>query len=269
MAQGLDALAADGEGVDLGRRCGSWGRRGLPPEAEAEAEAGGRGSLRLGWCRRDDGHFGRPVLPAQPFPQVARPSPRVPDRQRQRGPAREAAQVHHRWVHRRYGHDVGRGAEDRGRAGRGEEGDLVGVLDDAFQSVLGHQDRRAEVVDEALEDREDLLRGRRVECGGRFVEDEDPRMRGEDRADRDALLLPAGERADGPVAQIGQTQQVQSLLDAAAHHVRGEAQRLHAIGEFVLHGVRHEVGERVLADRPHHVGEFPRLVRTGVPALPP
>ena len=72
--------------------------------------------------------------------------------------------------------------------------------------------------------------------------------------------------AMGAVAQIGQAQQVQGLLDAAAHHVGGQAQRLHAVGELVLDGVRDEVGERVLAHRADHVGEFARLVGAGVAA---
>ncbi|BFO21076.1 hypothetical protein SHKM778_74640 [Streptomyces sp. KM77-8] len=40
--------------------------------------------------------------------------------------------------------------------------------------MLGQEDGGAQVVDQALEDREDLFGGRRVECGGRFVQDQDP-----------------------------------------------------------------------------------------------
>ncbi len=132
--------------------------------------------------------------------------------------------------------------------------------------MLGHEDRRAEVVDEALEDGEYLLRCGRVEGRGRFVEDQDLGVRGEDRADRDALLLAAGERGDGAVAEVGEAEQVERLLDAAAHHVGGEAQRLHSVREFVLDRVRHEVRQRILAHRADHVREFARLVGSGVTA---
>ena len=117
-----------------------------------------------------------------------------------------------------------------------------------------------------LEHGEDLLGRGRVQRGGRLVEDQDLGVRGEHRADRDPLPLAAGERGDGPVAQLGEAQQVQGLLDAAAHHVGGEAQRLHAVGEFVLDGVGDEVGQRVLAHGADDIGEFARLVGAGVPA---
>ncbi len=84
-------------------------------------------------------------------------------------------------------------------------------------------------------------------------------MRGEDRADRDPL--------DRPVAELGEPQEVQRLLDPAPHHVRGQAQRLHAVRQLVLDGVGDEVGERVLAHRADQIGEFTRLVRPGVPAV--
>ena len=72
--------------------------------------------------------------------------------------------------------------------------------------------------------------------------------------------------AIGTVAQVGEAEQVQGLLDAAAHHVGGEAQRLHSVREFVLDRVRHEVRQRVLAHRADHVREFARLVGSGVTA---
>ncbi len=164
------------------------------------------------------------------------------------------------------GHDVGGRADDRGRAGRGQQDDLVGVLDDALQPVFGQQDRRPEVVHQALQHGEHLLGGGRVQGGGRFVQDQHLGVGGEHRADGDTLLLPAGERGDGAVAQVGEAEEVQGLLDTAPHDVRGQTQRLHAVREFVLDGVGDEVGERVLADGADHVGQLARLVGTGVPA---
>ena len=61
-----------------------------------------------------------------------------------------------------------------------------------------------------------------------------------------------------PVAQVGEAEQVEGLLDAAAHHVGRQAERLHAVGELVLDGVGDEAGQRVLADVADDVGEFAR-----------
>jgi hypothetical protein len=44
---------------------------------------------------------------------------------------------------------------------------------DAFEAVFGDEDGDAEVLDEAGDRGEDVFGGGRVECGGRFVEDDD------------------------------------------------------------------------------------------------
>ena len=67
-------------------------------------------------------------------------------------------------------------------------------------------------------------------------------------ADRDALLLAAGERAQVAGAQVGDAEQVEGLLDPAAHRLGGGAELLHAVGELLLDRVGDEPGERVLAD---------------------
>ncbi len=165
------------------------------------------------------------------------------------------------------GHDGGGVAHQGGRAGGGKQDDLVGVLDDAFQAVFGQQDRRPEVMDQPLEHGEDLLGRGRIEGRRRLVQDQHLGVRGEYRADRHPLHLAAGERGEGPLAQVGQTQQVQRLLDTAAHHVRGEAQRLHTVGQLVLDGVGDEMGQRVLAHCADDIGQFARRVGAGVPAV--
>ena len=64
-----------------------------------------------------------------------------------------------------------------GRAGGGQQDDLVRVLDHPFQAVLGQQDRRAQVVHQALQDGEHLLGRGGIQGGGRLVQDQDLRVR--------------------------------------------------------------------------------------------
>ncbi len=79
--------------------------------------------------------------------------------------------------------------------------------------MFGEQYGDAEVVDETGDGGQDLLRGRGVEGGGRFVQDEYARVGGEDGADGDPLLLAAGELVQGAVAQVREAEEVQGLLD--------------------------------------------------------
>ncbi len=256
--------SAYGERAHLGGG-GAGGRHLGGAPAQEPAPGGvrtGSGGLRVG-VRRAAGR-GLPV--GQSFAQCAGPAPGVPDGERQRGPARQPAQVHHRREHRGHRHHLRRAAEHRRGARRRQQHDLVGVLHHPLEPVLGQQHRRAEVVHQPLEDGQHLLGGGRVQRGGRLVEDQHLRVRGEDGADRHPLPLAAGERRDRTVPQPGEAQQIEGLLDAPPHHVRGQAQRLHAVGEFVLDGVGDEVRERVLAHRADHVGQFARLVGTRVAA---
>ncbi len=149
----------------------------------------------------------------------------------------------------------------------GQIGDPVGVLDHAFQAVFGEQDGHSEVVHQPGDRGEHLLGSRRVERGGRLVQDQYPGVRGQHRTDGDALLLAAGQLVQRAVAQVGETEQVEGLLDALAHHLRWNGQLLHPVGEFLLHRVGDEAGQRVLPHHPDHVGQFTRRVVRGVPAV--
>ena len=55
-------------------------------------------------------------------------------------------------------------------------------------------------------------------------------------------------------AQVGDAEQVEGLLDPAAHGRRVEAELLHAVGQLLLDGVGDEAGDRVLADVPDRRG---------------
>ena len=124
--------------------------------------------------------------------------------------------------------------------------------------MLGEEHRQAEVVDQARDGREDLLGRRRVEGGGGLVEDQHAGVGGQHRPDGDALLLAAREGAQVAGAQVGDAQQVERLLDAAAHGLRSGAELLHAVGELLLDRVGDEPGERVLADVPDEVRPLAR-----------
>ncbi|CAM5678635.1 hypothetical protein SRIMM317S_03249 [Streptomyces rimosus subsp. rimosus] len=84
------------------------------------------------------------------------------------------------------------GAPMTGARRGGQQDDLVRVLHDALQAVLGQQDRGAEVVHQTLQYGEHLFGGGRVEGRGRLVQDQHLGVGGEHRAG-DALLLAAGE----------------------------------------------------------------------------
>ena len=134
----------------------------------------------------------------------------------------------------------------------------VGERDDAFHPVLGEHDGQPEVVDEPGEGSEHLFGSGRVECGGRLVEHQDPRVHREHGADRDALLLAAGECTEGTCPQRGDAQQVEGLLDPATHRLRIEAELLHPVRQLVLDDVADESGQRVLPDVADLVGQLAR-----------
>ena len=119
---------------------------------------------------------------AQAGAQRARGATGVAHGQRQRIPAGQPAQFDHRRSHRGPGHHQG------GLSGAnppvGDDQHLVGVLDHPFEAVLGQDDGDAQVVHEALQGCEDLLGGARVQGRRRLVEDEDPGVAGQRRADR-------------------------------------------------------------------------------------
>ncbi len=119
-------------------------------------------------------------------------------------------------MYRRGRHRLGRGGGRRDPAALDED-DPVGVVDDAFEPVLGEDDGVAEVVDESSEGGEDLLGGHRVQGRGRLVEHEHPGTGREDRPDRHALLLTTGQGGQRSVAQVRQADEVEGLLESSAH----------------------------------------------------
>src|SRR5690606_5687251 len=71
-------------------------------------------------------------------------------------------------------------------------------------------------------------------------------------------LLPTGEGAQRAAAEVGDTEQVEGLLDAATHLRGREAELLHGVGDLLLHDVGDEPREGVLPDVADGGGELPR-----------
>src|SRR6478736_9422399 len=72
--------------------------------------------------------------------------------------------------------------------------DLLGARG-GLRIVGDDQDRLSELVVQAAEERQDLLRALGVELAGRFVEEDEGRIGDDGARDRDPLLLSAGELA--------------------------------------------------------------------------
>ena len=92
-------------------------------------------------------------------------------------------------------------------------------------------------------------------------------MRGEHRADRDALQLAGRELMQRAVAELGEAEQVERLLDALAHHVGRDRELLHAVRELFLERVGDAAGERILGDDAHDVGQLAWRMRARVAAV--
>ena len=116
--------------------------------------------------------------------------------------------------------------EHRARgAGRGDrtarhEHRAVGERRGPFEPVLGEHDRRAEIGVEPGQRGEHVVGALRVELRGRFVEHEHRGRRGQRARDRAALPFAARERRRRAVAQVGDRERVEHLLDPAPHRLR-------------------------------------------------
>ncbi len=239
----------------LARAVAAHHRDHLAP-VEGQVDRAQRGQASVG-----DGHAAGPQeglgcpLAARPAPvrarvhehEVAGGPAGVAHRQRQRRPAGPATELDDG------GYD-GRLLEHRGRiTGPDDPVALhqhhpVGERHHPLEPVLGQDHADAEVVHQPGQRRQHVLGSGRVEGRGGLVEHEHARMHRQHRPDRDPLLLPAGEGAQVAVAQVGDAQQVEGLLDAATHRGRLEPELLHPVGQLLLDGVGDEAGGRVLPD---------------------
>jgi hypothetical protein len=132
--------------------------------------------------------------------------------------------------------------------------------------VLGEYDGKPKVMHQAGDRCQHLLGGNRIQRGSRLVEHQHARVSRQHRADRDPLLLAAGDLMQGPLAQLRQAQQIERLLHALTHHLGRDCQLLHSVGELLLDGVGDKPSERVLSDDADYVGQLTRRVRGRVTA---
>ena len=88
-------------------------------------------------------------------------------------------------------------------ARRGHLGDRVADI----------EDRHPDLVAQPLEVGQDLLLARGVERGERLVHQQQPRAREQRAADRDALLLAAGEAGGPAIEQVADAEQLDDAGD--------------------------------------------------------
>ena len=215
-----------------------------PQRRSARARRPGRGR-RHG--RRSSESRSAPALPAG-----------VADRQRQRRPARQPAELDDRRRDRGGGeHRGGRAVGDRAVAG--EVDDAVGVLHDPFEPVLGEHDGDAEVVHEPGDRGQHLLGRGRVERRGRLVEHE---HRGDGRSapSRSRPAAAGRPRARATARRRSSARPSRSSVSSTRLRITsgGRPSCSMRVGELVLDGVGDEAGQRVLADDADEVGQLAR-----------
>ena len=194
--------------------------------------------------------------------ELGRTAARVSHRERDRRPSGHTGKADDRWCQPRCGEDGARCvATDLTRSGT-ELDDDVRELHDALETVLGDEDGRALVVDEA---RRDASTSSAETGSSDDVGSSSTRVRGAavDAAERDALALTARQRGDGPMAQCVQVQGVKHVFDPPSHRRRVHGEVLHGIGELVFDRVGDEGRIRVLADVADGVGQVAGTVLLG------
>ncbi len=101
----------------------------------------------------------------------------------------------------------------------------------------------------------------RVELRGRFVEQQEVRLRGDDGGEGHLLQLAARERRQRRVAQVREAERDQRLLDEARDGAALDAEVLEAEGDLALDGRHDRLALRVLEDEADAARE---VVRPGV-----
>ena len=104
------------------------------------------------------------------------------------------------------------------------DGDLVSHLGDKRQ-VVGHEDHcEAELLTQLVEQVDDLLLNGDVQCGGRFISNDELRVAGQCHCDQDSLTLATGEFVRvGLEGALGiQAHQFEEFLCAAGASTLGQ-----------------------------------------------
>ena len=142
-----------------------------------------------------------------------------------------------------------------------ERDHAVGGRQAALEAVLGEHDRRLPLLVEPAQQPDQLVAGDRVQLRGRLVEQHQPRAARERRAERDALLLAAGELVGRAVEQRVDAERERHLLDPARDRRGAVAAALERERELGAHRAHHELRLGVLEER---AGE---RARVGGPVL--
>ena len=207
-------------------------------------------------ARRGGGRSGRSAAPGAARalharqPARAQRGARVLDRDRRRREAGGAEEARARGLERVRGllEEAARVGVDRDGAVL-ERDHAVGGGEAALEPVLGEHDRGAPLLVDAPQHAEQLVARDRVELGGRLVEQQQPRPRGERRAERHALELAARQLVRRAVEQPGDAERERRLLDPARDGGRAPAAVLERERELRAHRAHHHLRLGVLEQR--------------------
>ncbi len=141
-----------------------------------------------------------------------------------------------------------------------DEDGTIGERRGALESVLGEHDGGAEIVVESHERGQHVVSALGVELRRRLVEHQRLRTGGQRAGDHAPLPFTAREGRRVAVAEVGDPERVEHLLDAPAHRLLREAEVLEHEGEVALDVVDDELRLRILRDETDDVGELARMV---------
>ncbi len=144
---------------------------------------------------------------------------------------------------------AGRPEAQRG-AVRAEGQDEVGQRPGELGPVLDQHDRRGPGRSDRGEPGREGRRPGRVEVGGRLVEDEEARSRGEGPGEGETLLLTAGKTGRPPPLESREASLGQRVRDAGAHPLAGPAATLEAERDVVLGALHDELARGILEHDP-------------------
>jgi len=183
-------------------------------------------------------------------PVKGHPGSRLLDAQRQRLPAQPLCQRHQR-RNLVDGLQYLTGCTTANTSVARKENQLIGIGQDALQTVLREHDGQALFAVQPREQRQNLLGPLRVQLGGWLVQYQHFWLQRQGRSEGHALLFPSRERADAPLPQVRHLQMVQHRLDALRHEDAPNAMVLHRKGQLRIYCVYHELTFGILKHKPH------------------
>jgi hypothetical protein len=131
-----------------------------------------------------------------------------------------------------------------------EEQDAVGHLERARNTLLGEHGGRSERVHAG----EEVLRPLRIELGGRFIQEQEPRPQSNGGGEADSLELAGRELRRTAFHEMERPDRLESLLDERPDLSRWHACVLEPEGDLVLDAVHDHLVLGVLKDARHDSG---------------